>query len=214
MTKRRVVITGMGVISPYGLGVDKFWKSLCEGKSGIDTIKNMNLEKHTTHIAGEVPNDIDFEQFMDAKEIKRTDRYSVLGNIAADLAIEDSKLNIEDEATGETNFVGSYTEGDEVTLPENTNTREGYAFAGWKVGEEVLKAGDTFTVSGNTTISAVWNLYGDFDGDNTVDAKETAMVRKFLIGKPDKEFVKEFADVNLDGEVDICDLVSFVKNLK
>lgn len=97
MTKRRVVITGMGTISPYGLGVDKFWKSLCEGKSGIDTIKNINLEKHTVHIAGEIPQDVDFEQFFDLKEIKRTDRYSLLGMIAADMAIEDSKLDIEKE---------------------------------------------------------------------------------------------------------------------
>ena len=57
----------------------------------------MNLEKHTTHIAGEVPKDVDFEQFMDAKEIKRTDRYSVLGNIAADLAIKDSGFKVEEE---------------------------------------------------------------------------------------------------------------------
>ena len=116
MTKRRVVITGMGAITPYGLGVDKFWNSLKEGKSGIRTIQNMNLEKHTTHIAGEVPNDVDFEQFMDAKEIKRTDRYSVLGNIAADLAIEDSKLNIEDEDPYRVGVIVSPAAGGFITI--------------------------------------------------------------------------------------------------
>ena len=97
MTKRRVVITGMGTISPYGLGVDKFWNSLKEGKSGIRTIKGMDLEPHAVHIAGQVPEDVDFEQFYDAKELKRMDRYTTLGMIAADLAYEDSKLSIENE---------------------------------------------------------------------------------------------------------------------
>ena len=73
MTKRRVVVTGMGIISPYGLGADKFWKSLCECKSGIDTIRNMNLEKHSDHIAGEVPQDVDFEQLRLMNDIK--DKY-------------------------------------------------------------------------------------------------------------------------------------------
>ena len=116
MTKRRVVITGMGAISPYGLGVDNFWKSLCEGKSGIKRIKNMNLEKHTVHIAGEIPDDVDFEQFMDAKEIKRTDRYSVLGNIAADLAIEDSKIDVNKEDPYRIGVIVSPAAGGFITI--------------------------------------------------------------------------------------------------
>ena len=96
MTKRRVVVTGMGTISPYGLGVDTLWKNICDGKSGIKHIKNMNLEKHVVHIAGEIQN-VNMEDFFDPKEIKRTDRYSLLGMIAADMALEDSKLDVEKE---------------------------------------------------------------------------------------------------------------------
>ena len=96
MIKRRVVITGMGAISPYGLGVDTFWKNIKNGKSGIKHIKNMNLEKHVVHIAGEIQN-FNMEDYFDPKEIKRTDRYSLLGIIAADKALEDSKLDIEKE---------------------------------------------------------------------------------------------------------------------
>ena len=96
MTKRRVVITGMGAISPYGLGVDTFWDNIKNGKSGIKHIKNMNIEKHVVHIAGEIQN-VNMEDFFDPKEIKRTDRYSLLGIIAADKALEDSKLDIEKE---------------------------------------------------------------------------------------------------------------------
>ena len=96
MSKRRVVITGMGTISPYGLGVDTLWKNLCEGKSGIKHIKNMNLEKHVVHIAGEIQN-VNFEDYFDPKELKRTDKYSILGIMAADMALEDSKLEVEKE---------------------------------------------------------------------------------------------------------------------
>ncbi len=96
MTKRRVVITGMGAISPYGMGVDTFWDNIKNGKSGIKHIKNMNLEKHVVHIAGEIQN-VNMEDYFDPKEIKRTDRYSLLGMLAADQALEDSKLDLEKE---------------------------------------------------------------------------------------------------------------------
>lgn len=96
MSKRRVVITGMGTISPYGLGVDTLWKNISAGKSGIKHIKNMNLEKHVVHIAGEIQN-VNMDDFFDPKEIKRTDRYSLLGMLAADMALEDSKLVVEKE---------------------------------------------------------------------------------------------------------------------
>jgi len=96
MDKRRVVITGLGVISPYGVGTDLFWNSLCEGKSCIKTISTLDLSKHSVHIAGEITN-VDLEQYFDAKELKRTDRYNIFANIAADIAIEDSNLKIENE---------------------------------------------------------------------------------------------------------------------
>ena len=54
MSKRRVVVTGLGIVSPFGVGVEKFWNSLLEGKSGISTIENITLEGHTVHIAGEI----------------------------------------------------------------------------------------------------------------------------------------------------------------
>ena len=50
MTKRRVVITGLGAVTPVGIGVNKFWNSLLEGRSGISTIEQMPLEGHTVTI--------------------------------------------------------------------------------------------------------------------------------------------------------------------
>ena len=54
MTKRRVVITGMGAVTPCGIGVEKFWDSMIHGKSGITAIEQMPLEGHTVTIAGEI----------------------------------------------------------------------------------------------------------------------------------------------------------------
>ena len=92
--KRRAVITGIGIISPYGMGVDKFWNSLIEGKSGISKIENISLEGHTVHVAGEIKN---FEEFstIDSKDSKRMDRYTQFAVMAADEAVKDSGISTE-----------------------------------------------------------------------------------------------------------------------
>ena len=68
MTKRRVVITGLGAVTPVGIGVDNFWKSLLEGKSGISTIEQMPLEGHSVTIAGEIKDkDFNPENYLNPK---------------------------------------------------------------------------------------------------------------------------------------------------
>ena len=94
MTKRRVVITGLGAVSPYGVGVDKLWENLKAGNSGIDKITVIDLEKHAVHIAGEVKN-YDPEKYFDPKEVKKTDRFTQFALIAAEEAVKDSGLDIE-----------------------------------------------------------------------------------------------------------------------
>ena len=91
MTKRRVVITGLGAVSPFGIGVDNLWNSLVEGKSGISTSELIDIEKHVVKISGEVKN-FDPEQYLDAKEAKKMDRFIQFAMIAADEAIKDAKL--------------------------------------------------------------------------------------------------------------------------
>lgn len=94
MTKRRVVITGMGAVTPVGIGVDKFWNSLLEGKSGISNIESIDTERHTVKIAGEIK-DADFnpEDYMDSKDAKRMDRFTQFAMVAADEAIADSGID-------------------------------------------------------------------------------------------------------------------------
>ncbi len=96
MSKRRVVVTGMGCVTPYGIGVDKLWTNLINGKSGIKE-HNLNKEKHLVKIAGQVPVDLNIEAYIDPKEAKRLDKSIIYALIAAQEAIEDSKLDLEKE---------------------------------------------------------------------------------------------------------------------
>lgn len=94
MTKRRVVITGMGVVTPCGIGVEKFWDSMLNGKSGVSLIESIDTEKHTVKIAGEIKDkDFNPEDYMDSKDAKRMDRFTQFAMVAADEAIADAKLD-------------------------------------------------------------------------------------------------------------------------
>lgn len=90
--KRRVVITGLGAVTPFGIGTDKFWNSLVEGKSGISTSELIDIDKHVVKISGEVKN-FNPDEYLDPKEAKKMDRFIQFAMIAADEAIKDAKLD-------------------------------------------------------------------------------------------------------------------------
>ena len=96
MSKRRVVVTGMGCVSPYGIGVDLLWNNLKNGKSAIRE-HNLDKDKHLVKIAGQVPPDIDIDSYIDPKEAKRLDKSIVYALIASEEAYKDSNLNLEKE---------------------------------------------------------------------------------------------------------------------
>lgn len=96
MSKRRVVVTGMGCVTPYGIGLDLFWKNLINGKSCIRE-HNLDKEKHIVKIAGQIPEDLDISRYVDSKEARRLDKSIIYSLIAAEDAIKDSGLNLEEE---------------------------------------------------------------------------------------------------------------------
>ncbi len=94
MSLPRVVVTGFGVVSPIGSGVEAFWEALRSGRSGISKIESFDASAFTTSIAGEI-RDFNVEDFMDKKEAKRTDRVIQLGVGAARMAVEHSGLDLD-----------------------------------------------------------------------------------------------------------------------
>ncbi len=96
MSKRRVVVTGMGCVTPYGIGVNKLWENLINGKSGI-TEHHLDKEKHLVKVAGQVPEDINVEAYIDPKEAKRLDKSIIYALIAAEEAYKDSGLDLSKE---------------------------------------------------------------------------------------------------------------------
>lgn len=93
MNKKRVVVTGLGVVSPIGIGKDSFFQSLKEGKSGVDLITKFDTEGLSTKIAAEV-RDFNPLDFIDKKEAKRMDRYTQFAVAASKMAVEDASLDV------------------------------------------------------------------------------------------------------------------------
>ena len=96
-TERRVVLTGLGVVTPLGNQVDVFWKNLIAGQCGIDRITAFDATPFDTQIAGEVKNFDPTPAFPSPKEIRHTDRFSQFGVFAAHQALLDSGLELDKE---------------------------------------------------------------------------------------------------------------------
>lgn len=94
MQKRRVVVTGLGVVSCFGNDVDQFYKSLLDGKSGIGPITEFPCEDFPTRFAGVIKN-FDVGDYMQKKQARRADPFILYGMVAGKKAIEDSKISLE-----------------------------------------------------------------------------------------------------------------------
>ena len=105
--KRRVVITGIGLVTPLGIGIEANWEALLAGRSGIRTVTRFDLTDFPVRIAGEVSN-FDVQQFIDKKEARKMDLFVHYAIAAADLAIKSAGIDLaklEGENTGV--YVGS-----------------------------------------------------------------------------------------------------------
>ena len=95
--QRRVVVTGLGLVSPLGTGVEKNWQALLEGRSGIRKLTRFAADGFAARIAGEVP-DFQAEDYIESKEIKKMDLFIQYAIGAATMAMDDSGLKIDDES--------------------------------------------------------------------------------------------------------------------
>ena len=98
MAGRRVVVTGLGVVSPLGCALDKFWDRLIHGQSGVRPIQSFDAARYPSRIAGEVV-EFDIDAYISKKEQRRMDPFSHYGVVAAKMAVTDAGLSFDKEDT-------------------------------------------------------------------------------------------------------------------
>lgn len=131
MDKKRIVITGIGVLAPNGIGKEAFWSSLKEGRSGIKPITIFDPSLFKTKLAGEIT-DFNAEEFLGPKDLQNIDRGTKLVCSAAKLALEDAELNVTEENT------------------EDIGVVTGTTLALWNIGEfgrEIVQDGPQFATA-------------------------------------------------------------------
>ena len=115
--KSRVVVTGMGCVSPFGIGVDTLWENLIAGKSAVRYL-TLDKEKHLVHIGGQVP-EFDASKFVDPKDARRMDKFILCSVVAATLAMEDSKLDLSKEDMTRFGVIAGSAAGGLETIQKN-----------------------------------------------------------------------------------------------
>jgi 3-oxoacyl-[acyl-carrier-protein] synthase II len=95
MTKRRVVVTGIGALTPLGNDAHTTWENIIAGKSGIGPLTRLNADEFPAKVAGELK-DFDIEKYVDRKEARKMDRFTHYAIAASVMAVEDAKLDIND----------------------------------------------------------------------------------------------------------------------
>ena len=96
MSRRRVVVTGLGIVSPVGNSIDDAWKNILDGKSGITPIDTFDASAFSVRFSGSVKN-FDVEQYMSKKDARKMDTFIHYGMAASIQAIEDSGLEVTEE---------------------------------------------------------------------------------------------------------------------
>lgn len=99
MTKERVVVTGIGAVSAVGTGIEEFWKGIVEGRSGVKRVTTARVKEEmqsACKIAAEIV-DFDASKYLEPKQVRRTDRFIQFAVAAAQLAVDDAKLDMKQE---------------------------------------------------------------------------------------------------------------------
>lgn len=203
---RRVVVTGMGIVSPLGIGIDNVWERLVAGKSGIGPITSFDPSRVAARIAGEVPEGskeegkLNLTDWIPAKDLKKMDRFIQLGLVAAIQAVEDAGWKPQSEAeriaTGV--MIGSGIGGLQTIYETSIKVHEGQAR---KVSPFFIPSALINLVSGYVSIK-----YG-FKGPNhaVVTACATGV---HAIGDASRLIALGDADVMIAGgaEAAVCEL--------
>lgn len=161
-TKKRIVITGIGVLASNGIGKEKFWNALEEGISGIKTVTLFDMSTTRSKLAGEISN-FDPQEILGKKGLRNLDRSTKLVNTAAKLAMDDANYHIENEDMSESTGVSlgstmgsvwSISEFDKETLREGPRAVNPALFPNTVINSPASQISIRFNIKGfNTTIS-------------------------------------------------------------
>lgn len=119
--KRRVVITGVGAVTPIGNSVDDTWRGICAGRSGISTITKFDTTAYETKIAGEVKN-FDPLSFISKKDLRKLDNFIIYALASSQMAIEDAKLTIDNTNAERTGVIIGSAIGGLATMEKEKET--------------------------------------------------------------------------------------------
>ncbi len=194
----RVVVTGMGAITPLGSSIDEYWSSLVRGESGIGPITLADTTGFPSNIAGEA-SDFDPATYMNPKEYKRMARFSQLAVAAAGLAIEDAGLELNDNGRDRVGVVMGNGVGGFPTMEDNARTLIGRG--GMKVSPHFIPM-----ILPNMAAANVSRTYGLTGYTSTIVTACAAGTQG--IGEAAEIIRRGAADVVLGGgcEAGICEL--------
>ncbi len=186
---KKIVITGLGVIAPNGIGKEQFWQALKEGKSGIKRIRRFDTSEFKCKLAGEI-SDFKPTEFLGFKGLKNLDRTTRLLCSAAKLAIDDSGLSINDKntddigvCTGTTlSSLWSIAEFDKEVIKEGPLFTDASLFPGTVVNAASSQVSIRFNIQGfNTTVSTGYS--SSLDALNyAVDFIRLGRIKAVLVG--------------------------------
>jgi 3-oxoacyl-[acyl-carrier-protein] synthase II len=167
MTHRRIVVTGMGIVSPVGTGLTAAWASILAGRSGIARITRFDSSAFPVHIAGEVK-DFDVDQYLPPKEARRYDTFVHYGLVSTMEAIKDAGL---DGYSGNRERVGVCVGSGIGGLPMIEETKVAFLNGGWRKISPFFVPGSIINM-----ISGLVSIHYGYKGPNlaTVSACSTA----------------------------------------
>ena len=194
MTKKRVVVTGLGCLTPIGCNVDDFWKSLIEGKSGAQTIDFLDIEKLPVKFSASVKN-FQSDKYFDKKDLKKMDLFMQYGMAAGIDAVNDSKLL---ESDYNSNRVGVSIGSGIGGLYNIENTRDTFMKSGSRrISPFFVPASIINMISGNLSIK-----YG-FQGPN-LSIVTACTTGTHNIGEGFRQIQYSHADVMLCGGAEMA----------
>ena len=118
VTKRRVVVTGVGAVTPLATGAEQSWQALCQGKSGVARLTKFDSSGFKVQIAAELK-DFHPEDFLDKKKIRRTDPFIQYALVATHIALDDARLTINGNNAARIGIVLGSCAGGMITYEKN-----------------------------------------------------------------------------------------------